>query len=134
MAIAGTPSLLPELDLEFLNEKGFDCEVTQVGAEVRVVINGFPFPHQYTPRTARLMLRLPAGFPNANPDMFWRIITTPVLETGSGGHATTILGGRGRTTSAPKLRPSGESWRQVASAVFALADGIPVRDFDAPSL
>ena len=71
MAITGIPSLLPELDLEFLNEKGFDCKVTQVGAEVRVVISGFPFPHQYTPRTARLMLRLPAGFPNANPDMFW---------------------------------------------------------------
>ena len=71
MAVTGTPSLLPELDVEFLNEKNFDCEVVQVGGEVRVIINDFPFPAQYSPRTARLMLRLPSGYPNANPDMFW---------------------------------------------------------------
>lgn len=71
MAITGTPTLLPELDVEFLNEKDFDCEVTQVGGEVRVIINNFPFPAQYSPRTAKLMLRLPSGYPNANPDMFW---------------------------------------------------------------
>lgn len=81
MAIAGTPTLLPELDVEFLNEKNFDCGVHQVGGEVQVVINDFAFPAQYAPRTARLMLRLPAGYPNANPDMFW---TNPDVRLANG--------------------------------------------------
>ena len=81
MAIAGTPSLLPELDVEFLTEKGFDCEVVQVSGEVRVIISGFPFPAQYSPRSAKLMLRLPSGYPNANPDMYW---TSPDVKLSSG--------------------------------------------------
>lgn len=83
MAITGTHSLLPELDVEFLNEKNFDCEVLQYGGEVRVVINDFLFPERYAPRTARLMLRLPSGYPNANPDMFW---TSPVVRLANGGY------------------------------------------------
>jgi hypothetical protein len=83
MAIAGNPLLLPELDVEFLNEKNFDCEVLQTAGEVQVVINDFPFPELYSPRVARLMLRLPSGYPNANPDMFW---TNPDVRLASGSY------------------------------------------------
>lgn len=99
MAIAGTPSLLPEIDVEFLNEKNFDCEVLQIGGEIRVVINDFPFPAQYSRRTARLMLRLPSGYPNANPDMFW---THPEVRLMNGGYPL----------NAAYLDPSAGGWQR----------------------
>jgi hypothetical protein len=81
MPITGNASLLPELDVEFLDEKGFDCEVTQINGEVRVVLRDFLFPVKYSPQQANLMLRLPAGYPNSNPDMFW---TYPDVRLTSG--------------------------------------------------
>jgi hypothetical protein len=81
MPVTERPVLLPELDVEFLSEKGFDFETVQVNGEVRVIIHDFPFPAQYTPRKANLMLRLPAGYPNSNPDMFW---TYPDVRLTSG--------------------------------------------------
>lgn len=63
--------LLPEIDREFLEEKGYAFDVTQVGGEVHVILRGYEFPTVYTPRTADLLIILPAGYPNANPDMYW---------------------------------------------------------------
>ena len=73
--------LLPEEDVRFLQEKYPDHVVRQVGNEVHVLIRNFPFPEMYTPRTAELLLRLPAGYPNAAPDMFW---TRPDVKLTSG--------------------------------------------------
>lgn len=81
MPIEGTPALLPEPDIQFLEEKEFDYEIVQANGEVRVTIRDFPFPEQYRPRRANLMLRLPAGYPNANPDMFW---TNPEVRLANG--------------------------------------------------
>jgi E2/UBC family protein E len=83
MPVAGDAQLLPEIDGEFLAEKGFNCEVAQSAGEVRVLIRDFPFPARYTPSSGTLMLRLPAGYPNANPDMFW---TYPDVRLISGAY------------------------------------------------
>ena len=72
---------LPEVDADFLCEKGFQFEEHQVGGEVRLVIHNFPLPLAYVPRTCDLLLKLPAGYPNANPDMFW---TSPAVRLADG--------------------------------------------------
>jgi hypothetical protein len=80
--VVGSLGLLPEIDAEFLKEKDFDCQIVQAPGEVRVIFRGFCFPAQYMPRQANLMVRLPAGYPNGNPDMFW---TQPDVKLTNGG-------------------------------------------------
>jgi hypothetical protein len=73
--------LLPELDREFLVEKGFDFSVKQAEADTLVIIRNFDFPEAYAPRKADLLVILPAGYPNANLDMFW---TRPDVKLANG--------------------------------------------------
>lgn len=69
--MAEEADLLPELDREFLEEKGYSYSASKTGAETHVIIREFDFPAAYAPRKADLLIILPAGYPNANPDMFW---------------------------------------------------------------
>jgi hypothetical protein len=71
---------LPEIDIEFLRDKGFDFEEYQVVGEVHLIIHNFQLPPAYRPGTCDLLLKLPAGFPNANPDMFWTSPTVQLLN------------------------------------------------------
>lgn len=41
------------------------------GQMISVIIYGYPLPAGYSPSTVDLLLRLPHGFPDAAPDMFW---------------------------------------------------------------
>ncbi|OFZ79443.1 MAG: hypothetical protein A2583_03085 [Bdellovibrionales bacterium RIFOXYD1_FULL_53_11] len=63
--------VLPEEDVSFLKDKHPNHVVRQVGSEIHVLLKDFAFPEQYSPRVSDLLLRLPAGYPNAAPDMFW---------------------------------------------------------------
>jgi hypothetical protein len=63
--------LLPEIDREFLEDKEYAFDVEKVGGAIHLILRDFPFPAAYAPRTADLLIILPAGYPNANPDMFW---------------------------------------------------------------
>jgi hypothetical protein len=64
---------LPELDRDFLDEKGFDYTVTrQDNGDLHLVIKDFDFP-KYIPTKADLLIILPSGYPNANVDMFFTI-------------------------------------------------------------
>lgn len=73
--------LLPEEDVAFLEEKYPDAKVYKVGDEVHVMFASFSFPAAYSPRHADLLVRLPAGYPDAKPDMFW---TNPDVKLVSG--------------------------------------------------
>jgi hypothetical protein len=73
--------LLPEGDVTFLKEKYPSAQVYEVGDEVHVLFPSFPFPAAYQARTADLLVRLPAGYPDAKPDMFW---TKPDVKLASG--------------------------------------------------
>jgi hypothetical protein len=77
--------VLPEDDVRFLLAKYPNHVVRQVGAETHILIKDFSFPNQYAPQTADLLLRLPAGYPDAAPDMFW---TKPDVKLVSGAWPT----------------------------------------------
>jgi len=64
-------AVLPPADLDFLSEKGWRYEIAPHPGEVRIYIRNFPLPRAYSPRTTDLLIRLPFGYPQSNPDMFW---------------------------------------------------------------
>ena len=76
-----TSNLLPETDLLFLNEKYSDAQVYKVGEEIHVLLPTFAFPNNYQPAAANLLIRLPVGYPDVKPDMFW---TRPDVKLKSG--------------------------------------------------
>jgi hypothetical protein len=63
--------MLRPADDAVVDEFGLPYEVGQDGAFVTVIIRGFPMPAGLQPRSSNLLLRLPPGFPDAAPDMFW---------------------------------------------------------------
>lgn len=65
-------ALIPDEDIEFLNEKGYDYELVQVSGAVHLILHRFPFP-RYVPREADMLIRLPAGYPQTALDMFYTI-------------------------------------------------------------
>lgn len=77
-------TLLREQDEDFLSSRGLTYVVTVADSFVNVIIADFPCPG-LTPGLVDLLLRLPFGFPDVAPDMFW---VAPAL-TASG---TTIAG------------------------------------------
>jgi E2/UBC family protein E len=74
--------MLSEGDETYLKERGFDYEVVPEGAMFALIIRGFRLPAGYEPDVVDLLLRLPGGFPDAAPDMFW---TDPVVAYADGG-------------------------------------------------
>jgi hypothetical protein len=69
--------MLPEEDIEFLKAKGYQFTFTVEEKVGYLVIVDFPFPAAYAPRTAELLLRIVAGYPYSQLDMFW---TTPDVK------------------------------------------------------
>lgn len=74
--------LIPAGDLDFLRARGFAFDIVKQGSDVFVLLKEFVLPAVYTPRSCTLVLKLPAGYPDANPDMFW---TTPGVRLANGG-------------------------------------------------
>jgi Prokaryotic E2 family E len=68
--------VLTEGDKAFLGEHGFDHEVISEGQMFSLIIRGFRLPDGYGPGVVDLLLRLPSGFPDAAPDMWW---TSPAV-------------------------------------------------------
>jgi len=64
-------ALLPEDDVAFLKDKFPAATAYRIGDEVHVFFPAFPFPAAYNPRTADLLVRLPAAYPDSRTDMFW---------------------------------------------------------------
>jgi hypothetical protein len=74
--------IIPQHDEDYLKERGFDYQLKQVGAEVHLVIRNWAFPSAYNPQSADLLIRISAGYPLSQLDMFW---TSPDLKLASGG-------------------------------------------------
>lgn len=74
--------LIPEIDRDFLREKGYEFTASRVGADVHVVINQFKVPEAYDVEATNLLIILPAGYPNANLDMF-RTLPDVRLKSGN---------------------------------------------------
>lgn len=63
--------MLAERDQRYLDERWPNHEVLEDGGQIAVVLQGFRFPDGFAPRRADVLLRLPFGFPDSRPDMFW---------------------------------------------------------------
>lgn len=74
--------MLSEGDEAYLREQGFSYEVIAEGQMFSLIVHGFRLPEGYEPQAVDLLLRLPGGFPDAAPDMYW---THPVIRYASGG-------------------------------------------------
>jgi len=74
--------MLSEGDEAYLREWDLDYEVIEEGQMFSLIIRGFRLPEGYEPALVDLLLRLPGGFPDAAPDMFW---THPVVGYAGGG-------------------------------------------------
>lgn len=63
--------MLRDADQRTLDELGLEYTVATEGGFVTVVLKGFPLAAKLQPAVADLLMRLPPGFPDAAPDMFW---------------------------------------------------------------
>ena len=73
-------ALIPQDDLEFLKEKGFDFELAEPGGEIHLILHRFAFP-SYVPPEADLLIRILPGYPQTALDMFY---TVPDVKLPSG--------------------------------------------------
>jgi Prokaryotic E2 family E len=64
------PLLLPG-DYRCLEDRGLSYEVTTEAGMTCVVIRSWRLPTGYDRAEADLLIRLPAGFPDVAPDMWW---------------------------------------------------------------
>lgn len=73
--------MLAEGDRLHLESKGLRYDVLPEGQMISVIIYDFPLPPGYSESRVDLLMRLPAGFPDAPPDMFW---VDPVVAYATG--------------------------------------------------
>jgi hypothetical protein len=79
---AEAPTLLRARDIAPLERLGWPYAVTLEAEMVCVVVDAYELPGGLSAGRADLLLRLPKGFPDAAPDMFW---LDPALKTAASG-------------------------------------------------
>lgn len=80
---------LPVIDVSYLDERRITHTVTVDGGMTCVVLTGFPLPVGFDRPEADLLLRLPGGYPDVQPDMWW--FDPPVkLTSGTSAPATEV--------------------------------------------
>jgi Prokaryotic E2 family E len=96
----GADGLLPRGDDAFLSERFPRSEVSLDGGMICVVVPEWELPSGFTVAKADLLVRLSAGFPDVQPDMWWM---SPAIELASG-----------RAIPATELRETylGRSWQR----------------------
>lgn len=62
---------LPEYDVQHLSERGIAYEVRTDGAMVCVLLPNWKLPAGMNAAETTVLLRLPAGYPDVAPDMWW---------------------------------------------------------------
>jgi len=63
--------MLPPIDAEYVQGRSPSHQVSAEGGMLCVLLPGFPLPPGLNLDQADLLLRLPAGYPDAPPDMWW---------------------------------------------------------------
>lgn len=86
--------LLLEDDLAFLQRKGWVYQLhppaTNGTSDLYIVFPNFPLSERYIPREVKLLLKLPAGYPDNGIDMWWTIPYVVVTETNQQPQATEV--------------------------------------------
>jgi hypothetical protein len=62
---------IPEPELESLKGDGLEYSIVPEGKMTCLVVQKFSLPSGYDRAESDLLLRLPAGFPDTPPDMWW---------------------------------------------------------------
>ena len=63
---------LPDRDEAYLADKGYTWELIPNSREQLLILREYELPPgKYTPSTVDLLIRMPAGYPSHNPDMFF---------------------------------------------------------------
>jgi hypothetical protein len=78
---AEAPVLLRARDIARLEKLGQPYSITLEGDTICVVLVGYELPGGLSVDQADLLMRLPRGFPDVAPDMFW---LNPALRTAAG--------------------------------------------------
>lgn len=63
--------MLRPVDKATLERLGLTYEAEDEGGHTCVVIIDYQLPAGLIPQTSDILLRIPGGFPDAQPDMFW---------------------------------------------------------------
>src|SRR4051794_31989189 len=63
--------MLPARDVAYLRDCGQRYDVLADGGFVCLVLREYELPPGYTPATTDVLIRVPPGFPDAAPDMWW---------------------------------------------------------------
>jgi hypothetical protein len=63
--------MLADDDVRFLESQGWRYELQPEGELINLIIFGYELPPGYTVTHCDLLIRLPGGFPDAPPNMFW---------------------------------------------------------------
>lgn len=80
--------MLSEDDQNWLKERGFTFEASQeAGGITNLIIKNYLLPEGFDHDTTDLLVRLPAGFPDSAPDMFWVDPTLKLIKTGANAPA-----------------------------------------------
>jgi len=83
--------MLDQDDREWLGEQGIDFEAVEEGGFTNLILKNFALPDGFDRDQTDLLVRLPAGFPDTPPDMFW--VDPPVLlaKTGTRPPAADVM-------------------------------------------
>lgn len=104
--------LVPGDDIDYLLSKGYVFESNQDGNTIHIIIHDYQFPESYQPRQTSILLILPAGYPNAMPDMFW---THPDVKLNNGSWPL---------SSEHHQEFSGKSWQRWSRHINTWRPGI----------
>ena len=63
--------MLPALDTAFLTERCVEYSISVEGGMICVVVHRWRLPTGYNVQEADLLVRLPMGYPDVPPDMWW---------------------------------------------------------------
>ena len=62
---------LPAIDMAFLNERGIAHEIIPEAGMTCVTLPQWPLPKGFDRDVSDLLVRLPPGYPDTPPDMWW---------------------------------------------------------------
>jgi hypothetical protein len=91
--------MLRAKEIQFLSERGLSWSVTSTGQLDLLVIDAFALPEGLEPARTKLLLQLPAGFPDVQTDMFW---VADKVSCTSGGYPA--------ATDVTYTHPDGTTW------------------------
>jgi len=83
--------MLPPNDRAYLEGKGYAFDEVVEGGMLCVVVRSYPLPNGYQPDVTDLLLRLPPGYPDVAPDMFWCNPPVKLISTGTYPQAADLM-------------------------------------------